>query len=182
ILGIHTSILARNCLVSNCGNNVVLGYGGDYQFLQCSLAGFSNSYIQHKQPVLTISNYVLQGTTAMIGNLAGRFTNCIFWGDNGTVDDEVLVFRQGDSAFQISFDHCLWKANKIPDAVDTSKIILNSDPLFEFVDNQQRIYNFHLKTGSPAIDAGTDSLGILIDLDGNPRPVGLADLGAYEKQ
>jgi hypothetical protein len=182
ILGIQTSIYARNCLVSNCGNNIVLGYGGNYQFDQCSIASFSNNYIQHLQPVLVVSNYFVQGNNTLVSPLSGIFTNCIFWGDNGSVDDEVTVVKQGDSTFKVSFDHCLWKATHIPDGVDTSGLMLNIDPLFELVNNQQRLYNFHLKAGSPAIDAGNDSLGILIDLDGNPRPVGLPDLGAYERQ
>lgn len=42
--------------------------------------------------------------------------------------------------------------------------------------------DFHLKPGSPAIDAGTD-LGFKRDFDGNPIPAGAApDMGAYEFQ
>jgi hypothetical protein len=60
--------------------------------------------------------------------------------------------------------------------------IFNIDPLFDSVNNQSLYYDFHLKTGSPAIDAGINT-GILYDLDGNPRFVGSAtDLGCYEKQ
>src|SRR5215217_7699497 len=41
--------------------------------------------------------------------------------------------------------------------------------------------DFHLKTGSPAIDAGTTLASVGDDLDGNPRPRGNAfDAGAYE--
>ncbi|HEY4936835.1 MAG TPA: choice-of-anchor Q domain-containing protein, partial [Puia sp.] len=37
------------------------------------------------------------------------------------------------------------------------------------------------EASSPAVDRGSN-LGILIDLDGNPRPVNLPDLGCYERQ
>lgn len=41
--------------------------------------------------------------------------------------------------------------------------------------------NFHLKSGSPAIDAGRTLSGVTVDLDGNSRPRGNGyDVGAYE--
>jgi hypothetical protein len=43
--------------------------------------------------------------------------------------------------------------------------------------------DFHLKTGSPALDAGTATDAPSYDVDGNPRPVGAGfDIGAYESQ
>jgi hypothetical protein len=49
------------------------------------------------------------------------------------------------------------------------------------VNNSKKYYDFHLQESSPAKDKGT-STGVTIDLDGKPRPVGLPDLGCYEKQ
>lgn len=41
--------------------------------------------------------------------------------------------------------------------------------------------DYHLPAGSPAIDRGENLPGATIDLEGNPRPAGLAsDIGAYE--
>lgn len=41
--------------------------------------------------------------------------------------------------------------------------------------------DFHLKTGSPAIDKGTSTVSPSDDLDGNSRPSGAGiDIGAYE--
>lgn len=43
--------------------------------------------------------------------------------------------------------------------------------------------DYHLKAGSPAINAGTPLADVTDDLEGNPRPVGPAyDIGAYEYQ
>lgn len=182
ILGAHTSISATNCVISNCGKNIVLGYGGDYNFTHCTVAGFSNDYIQHQQPVLLISNYVVQGSNTLVNDLKAGFSNCIFWGDNNEiVNDEVIVSKQGSTLFDVNFENCLWKIKNNPADVSSSNIIANEDPLFDSVNNQKRIYDFHLKNGSPALDKGKDA-GITNDLDGNPRPVGLPDLGAYEKQ
>lgn len=41
--------------------------------------------------------------------------------------------------------------------------------------------NYHLKTGSPAINTGVTVTGVIDDIDGNPRPQGLRyDIGADE--
>src|SRR5690606_34691984 len=38
IYGINTESVADNCLISNCGSNVVLNFGGDYRFINCTVA------------------------------------------------------------------------------------------------------------------------------------------------
>ena len=181
ILGIHTSIYAENCLISNCGNNIVLSKGGTYQFLQCTVVGYSNTYVIHDEPGLTIANYPLTGISSGTANLSSQFSNCIFWGDGGNVNDEVQLASQGDSVFSAVFANCIWKSQNFPSLADTSQIFLNQDPEFQLIDNAKLLYDFRLKPGSPAIDKGLN-LGIAIDLDGNARPVNLPDLGAYEKQ
>ena len=181
ILGVQTNIQATNCLVSNCGKNIEIAYGGNYSFTNCTVASYSNDYIQHIQPVLSLNNYAANGSNVVTADLNSNFINCIFWGDNGTVDDEISLSKQGSTICNVSFFNCIWKQKNIPSDADTSHIILNMDPLFDSVNNQLRYYDFHLKTGSPAIDQGVNT-GITLDLDGNPRPVGLPDIGCYEKQ
>jgi hypothetical protein len=65
--------------------------------------------------------------------------------------------------------------------VTVTGAINNIYPAFDSVNNASRFYNFRLKAGSPALNKGSFS-AVTIDLDGMPRPVGLPDLGAYEKQ
>lgn len=181
IISINSSIRARNCLISNCGQNVVLARGGDYQFIHCTVASFSNSYILHRDPVLYVSNYVLVNNVPDTKALAALFRNCIFWGQDGTVEDEVKVEKSGSTTFNVIFDYNLWKVQNAPANITSAGIINNQYPEFDTINTSKRIYNFRLKDGSPAKNQATNA-GITIDLDGKPRPVGAPDLGSYEKQ
>lgn len=181
ILGVQTNINAQNCLVSNSGRNIVLGYGGNYSFINCTVASYSNNYISHTSAVLNISNYLTTSSGYLTADISASFVNCIFWGNGDTVTNEVVSSQQGNNVFNINFLNCLWKVATIPANVNSSNM-LHVDPVFDSVNNQRMYYDFHLKTASPAIDAGI-ATGIPFDLDGNPRTVGSAtDLGCYEKQ
>ncbi|MDP4150206.1 MAG: choice-of-anchor Q domain-containing protein [Bacteroidota bacterium] len=180
IIGEQSSIRATNCLISNSGDNIELGYGGTYQFTHCTAVSYSNGFFAHTQPVLYVSNYAFQGTTPVTADLTAAFTNCIFWGDFGNVDNEVIVARQGSTVFSVNFSNCLWKVKTAPTGVGAFNMIANLDPLFDSVNTSRNVYDFHLRTGSPAIDKGL-ATGLTLDLDGKPRPAGPApDLGCYE--
>lgn len=181
IIGVQGSLQANNCLISNCGSNIELGGGGFYQFIHCTSAAYSNNYISHTQPVLSIADVIQQGNTVLTGAFQAGFTNCIFWGANGSVTDEVVVSRQSNNPFAVNFTNCLWRLKNTPSTVTATGIIANQDPLFDSVNNFIPYYDFHLKTGSPAVGAGT-STAIGIDLDGNPRPAIKPDLGCYQRQ
>jgi hypothetical protein len=182
IMGIQTSIQANNCLISNCGKNIVLNYGGNYRFLHCTAVGFSNDYVTHSQPVLSVSNNIVQDNgTSLNADLSADFINCIFWGASGMVDNEVQLTRQGSTAYHVGFTNCDWKVKTAPTDATVSNMIVNTDPLFDSVNNSRRYYDFHLRPASPLIDKGISS-SLSLDLDGNPRPIGLPDLGCYERQ
>lgn len=181
ILGAQTNIKAQNCLVSNCGKNIFLGYGGTYDFSHVTAAAWSNSYILHKDPVLVVTNYYKDGNTISTSTCTASFKNCIFWGENGTTEDEVVTDKQGTSVFNVSFQNCLWKVKNQPANVTASNILANQSPLFDSINTQLKYYDFRLSENSPALNYGTD-LGITNDLDGKPRPVGKPDLGCYERQ
>lgn len=179
LIGINTSISARNLLISNCGKNLVLMKGGNYNFTHCTVASFSTGFMPHKEPVLYLANHA-QGSTA---SLFARFQNCIFWGEaNGVVKDEVVVSRLGNMAFNVSFEGVLWRLqNPVPAGVSATAVINNLYPQFEAIHASLPYYNFRLKENSPAVNKGIMT-NVTIDLDGNPRPIGLPDLGAYERQ
>ncbi len=177
IISINSSIKARNCQISNCGKNLLLVKGGDYQFTHCTVVTIGNRYIDHKDPVLSLRNF--DGTSS--ANLTALFRNCIFWGDNGLVDDEVLVEKNGTGTFNVNFDYNLWKVKNIPSNIISNQIINNQMPLFDSINTGDNYFNFRLQNGSPAINKGINA-SVITDLDGKPRPLGLPDLGCFEKQ
>jgi len=181
IFGLQSSITANNCLVSNCGKNVILAQGGIYAFEHCTIASYTNNYIVHKDPVTLITNFIKQDNTYLTADLNANFRNCIFWGDGGSVDDEVVVSKQGNTVFSVNFTNSLWRVKNNPANTTFTNMINNTDPQFDSVDVQRKVYDFRLKGGSPAINKGLPTL-LTVDLDGKARSVGVPDMGAYEKQ
>jgi len=181
ILGINTNMYADNCLISNCGSNLQLQFGGDYRFINCTVASYSNNYLTHKNPVLQISNSITENGASFTAPLKALFQNCIFWGDGGTVDDEIAIDKQGADAFSVSFDHILYKAkNEIANATFGSSI-KSENPMFDSIDVFKNIFDFHFKNNptSPAVDAGTPT-SFIYDLDDKKRDA-TPDIGCYER-
>lgn len=81
IISLNSSVRARNCLVSNCGKNLFLVKGGDYQFSHCTVVTYANRFIEHRDPVLVVSNFISINNTPVTANLNAVFRNCIFWGE-----------------------------------------------------------------------------------------------------
>lgn len=177
IIALNSSIRARNCLVTNCGRNLYLAKGGDYQFTHCTVATWANRFIEHKDPVLTLSNYA----DNISANLNAVFRNCIFWGENGLVNDEVIVEKNGNTFFSVLFDYNLWKVQTAPANSTINQVINNQAPLFDSINTSRNYYDFRLQSSSPAINKGTGTV-IPTDLDGKPRAVGIPDLGCFERQ
>jgi hypothetical protein len=180
VLGINSNIYADNCLISNCGSNILLELGGDYRFVNCTVASYNNFFITHKSAVLEVSNAAMQGGVIYTSILNAFFQNCIFWGDGGNVDDEVVVAREGTDMFSVNFDHVLYRAkNDIPNGSFDASSIKNIDPVFDTIDISHNYYDFHLKDNSPAINAGTVTT-FSLDLDDKTRDAN-PDIGCYEK-
>ncbi len=181
ILGINTNIYADNCLISNCGSNIQLGLGGDYRFINCTVASYSNNYISHKNPVLQLSNSATQGGTNFTAPLNALFTNCIFWGDGGPVDNEITVAKQGADPFSVIFDHVLYKAKDEIANASFITSIKNSPPMFDSIDVSKNIYDFHFNKNptAPAVNAGVIT-SFPFDLDDKLRDA-TPDIGCYER-
>ncbi len=177
IKAINSNIYAENCLITNCGLNNINLNAGNYNFVYCTVAGYSDVLLSHSAPVLAISDTLSATQTAAF---QANFTNSIFYGEQGFFDDEITLLQTGNS-FITNFDHILYKAQNIPASFFINSIS-NSDPGFVNIDEENATFNFHLLPESICKDAGKPLL-IATDLNGNQRTVGaLPDLGCYEIQ
>lgn len=177
IIADNSSIQADNSLVSNCGNDIIMQGGGNYKFINCTIAAYSNYFIEHKHPVLQITN-ISQNVTA---NLDASFVNCIFWGDSGFVKNEIIVNKQGNTAFRVNFDHDLMRVSQDPANSTLISVIKNKDPNFDSLNVGKRYFDFHItRNVSSAIKSGIITI-FNKDLDDKIRSNGSPDLGCYEK-
>jgi len=181
IYGIATSIYADNCLISNCGSNVLLILGGDHQFVHCTVASYSNFFINHTNPVMQVTNYASQGGQTFIANLTAVFRNCIFWGEGGVVEDEVIAAKQGTATYSVTFDHILYKAVHDPTGTIISSI-KNQPPLFDSINTSKYYFDFHFRTNllAPAVNKGF-APSFPRDLDDKLRTDPIPDIGCYER-
>lgn len=178
IVGVNSSIRATNILVSNCGRNILLVKGGNYSFTHATAVSVGNVYIPHKQAVLTLADFIKVGDQILTSSMTASFVNCIFWGNNGAVEDEVVTLRESNDPFDVEFTNCIWKIAIQPQDVSISGMIENIEPMFIEVSPNENRYNFRLAEGSRGINEGTNA-GIPIDLDEKPRS-NIPDIGAYE--
>lgn len=180
IYAINSQIYADNCLISNCGSNVVIGAGGDYRFINCTVATYGNLYIDHKNPVLQVANHITENGVTYTAALQALFQNCIFWGESGNVENEIAVGKQGSGAFVVNFDHVIYKAKDDPANATFNSSIKNVPPAFDSVNTSKNYYDFRItKNISPATKAGI-ATPFLYDLDSKPRGA-TPDIGCYEK-
>ncbi len=175
ILGLATTINATNCLISNCGNNIAIGAGGVYNFNHCTVASYASLFIQHKNPVLFVSNAVNSTTT---NSLTANFSNSMFYGEGGIVDNEIVLDKKGATPFTVSFTNVLYKQKDNPITAVFTNALQNQPPRFDSIDARKRLFNFRLSANSPAIDKAIGST-LTLDLDGKLRS-GIRDLGCYE--
>lgn len=175
--GLFSSIKAVNCRITNCGSNIVMNAGGQYDFTYCTIASFGNAYVEHKLPVFLITD------SDEAGNIYPAditLTNCIIWGEDGNVEDEIQLTRKGSEPFSIQIDHSLYKAKQLSPLVTLNNAIANESPAFDSINTSRRYFDYHIgKNTSPAIGAGT-AVPYLTDLDGRER-TGIPDLGCYSK-
>lgn len=183
LLCVNADVEADNTLITNCGTNVSLTYGGNYNLTNCTIAAYSTTYSVHKKPVLVATDNALLDGNVLTANLSAVFRNCIFWGDNNAVDNEITTDKQGAGSFAVLFDHCLYKANDDPANSTIAASIKNQDPLFDTIDATKQVFDFHISNSfAPGIDKGIGGTGFVQDLDDKPRTAGLPDIGCYEKQ
>ncbi|MEM4314632.1 MAG: right-handed parallel beta-helix repeat-containing protein [Thermoplasmata archaeon] len=119
-------------------------------------------------------------TIVLINNIfCGRGPECpIYINEASTIIAENNLFYFPRSPFVLEHGNTVYDSTNIHDLGPGN---IYGNPLF--VRTAWGIEgDYHLRNGSPAIDAGTSNLAPSIDLDGRPRPQGNNfDIGCYER-
>ncbi len=176
ILSKNYTIDAKNLVAANSGGYcLALTGGGDYQFLQSTLANYW-TYSIRNAPTVILTNYLKDTNDLPIPYPMHFFLgNSIIYGYNEN-EFETSMVSGADSSYLL--DHCLVKTTLRMDNPDYFRsIIKNKDP--KFLDLETNDYR--IDTLSPAIGAGDPAIGAEVPLDilGNPRGQ-TPDLGAYQ--
>ncbi len=173
---------AENCLVYACGQNLIaLLYGGTHNLRHITAANYGIIGLEHKQPILLLSNYAVQNKVPYLQDITATFTNCVFYGNlllgNDPEDGEIALdtLTISGSTVNYLFDHCLVKTNLPVTGPEWVSVLKNADPVFEDLTKE----DYAPGSGSPLIDAGL-SLGVPDDVFGQPRDAN-PDIGAVEK-
>ncbi len=181
LLFVNSSLQADNSLISNCGSNISIILGGDYTLTNCTVAAYP-TFLNHKNPVLAANNFAMINGSTVTNTLNAIFTNCIFWGEEGVVNDEVVISQQGTAISPVKFFNCLYRVTNDPSNSTISDCIKNLAPIFDTVNVTKGIFDFHINNPlAPGLDKGK-ATGFFKDLDDNNRNVGLPDIGCFEKQ
>ena len=176
IAAYNSTLKAINCLVVNCSYNLYLNAGGNYTFINCTVAAYSNKYLYHQFPAVTLRNANEDETE--IYPLQSLFQNCIVWGEDGFVTEEAATFNNSTAAFDVRFENTLYKSVTENANIQYSNCLQNIDPQFMATNRENNLFDFHLAASSPCIDAGKKN-NIISDLDGTARTE-IPDIGCFE--
>ena len=172
-------IKAENCLFHTTGAQALAIFqGGKYDFINCNFINYGTDKVSHIQnPTVGVLNYLkISDNNFVVSDLVQTsFVNCIIW---GSLDNELVLDKLDNAAYELTFEHCLIKKDNVEDPmpvfVTQVNNIINQDP--QFVDYPAG--NYRLQAGSPLIDAGK-TVTIGNDLDDKPW-VAPFDIGCYQ--
>ena len=197
-----STVIANYCVFSNNFGYTsgAVGYGGTWQVTNCRFSGnsardpagggavFGNANVSAINCLLfdnwsTTNGGVGKGSQGTITNCTFGHNyayqpGCLFSGGNWTIKNSIF-WDYGDgsqSPFSgvsgtIKYSNVQGGTGVYGGLTGTGGNI-DDDPLFTG--------NYYLSPGSPCINAGTPEGAPTFDLDGNPRPIGAYDMGAYE--
>ncbi len=166
-----TNCLFENNIASGLGGAVLSMSDGDFNGAPLSIPIFEHCtfYNNNAQSIRAGYSHALQG-----GGSTAHFVKCILWGDYPGDYLGVANFSA------IRLEHSLSKGGCNTNGLTCVGTILNTDPLFVNAAGG----DLRLAAGSPAIEGpGGEyytSTPTEKDYDGNNRPIGCYDYGAFE--
>ncbi|MBN1902032.1 hypothetical protein JW926_11980 [Candidatus Sumerlaeota bacterium] len=167
-------------IVNNCASfNNQSNYGGgfDNHGTLNNCMAYGNLALMDGGGIYNENNSIVTNCT-VYGNQASSLGGGIYNIDDSAVINSILWKNVGGDAYNSLAG---FKFSCFGSASDDDGNF-SANPLFVNTSGDMSTWDFHLKNGSPCIDAGTLDGSPLEDMEGNPRPGGDAKIciGAYE--
>uniref|UniRef100_UPI0032171288 hypothetical protein n=1 Tax=uncultured Draconibacterium sp. TaxID=1573823 RepID=UPI0032171288 len=167
-----TYLKVANSVFANSGSNTVaLRFGGNYEFIHCTIANYFNVGIR-KEPALVLNNNFEYNNQTYSFTFNSFFGNCIVYGN---INDEIFIDKKGNKSFKSEFKNCLLKTDSYAEN-DFVNSIFNKEPYFDE-------HSFTIDSLSAAKDIGSIDIARLFpfDLNNHSRLEDSGpDLGAFE--
>lgn len=174
----HSVVILKNCVFSNTLNDCVWINGGQATLDNCTLAQFY-PFDAERGAAIRFSN---QSSPLLLSCKNSLIT--------GYADDELMGEKGADSlSWDYTFDHCVIRTPAITseDSIHFPHVVYENvkDTInggkkqFLLVDENNLVYDFHLKGNSVAISSADASTALPTDRDGLRRD-DKPDIGAYE--
>jgi hypothetical protein len=170
------NINSTNCLITNCGKQLLKIRGGEnINFTHCTFANYWNRSFRN-DPAISLSNsYTNASNETSFSDLSAHFENSIIDGRN---QEEIKLEYSSEAEFLINFSYSSLKTILAENsALSFNNCILNPSNIF--INTKE--YNFKLSPESPLINTGNFEFSqkAPIDLLGNSR-LPDPDIGAIE--
>lgn len=185
ILTQGANVKAENCLFGNAGTySGVFSIGGNIEINHCTFGNYISGVIRQDPAFLFADYYEDQFENPIYRPFTtATFTNCIMYGNIETefVLDTLSRITSGAPPI-VNITNCLVKQKDPKTDINfLNNITYNVDANSIFEDPTNS-WDFHLKSGSPAIGKASLSFPTLLndDIEGNSRGSS-PDLGCYEK-
>ncbi|WP_201984386.1 hypothetical protein [Hymenobacter rubidus] len=188
IVGVLGNITATNCLLTNCGEYAVLGYGGTFNLNFCTFANYTPSF-RRETASLNFSNALedAKGNSVKFP-LVINLTNSIVWGN---YENELYMENNADYLSTINIRNTLLRTKDYAAATNATdkpglgapglfNLVAVADPLFKRTTLTSSRPDYRLQDTSPAKKRPLVGAPLPVDLLNLRRSQTQPSLGAYE--
>lgn len=158
IVGVRSTVTATNCLLTNCGEYAVRGFGGTFNLNFCTIANYTPSF-QRQNSSVSFSNELSDADGKPVKfPLAINLTNSIVWGN---YENELELVNNADPNYTINIRNTLLRTKDYQAATNATNkpglgapalanLVTVTDPLFKRTTLTSSRPDYRLQDTSPA--------------------------------